>query len=185
MKFTSAEDILLRDLVNRFGPSNWKVIAAHLPTRNARQCRERWSNYLDPTVADPKEWTPEEDARLEIAWAAFGPRWTAIAACFPGRSTFNVKNRIILMQRRERQVLSTYVHGSPVDRDEGQYSLSEKGDGGSRPAEHGQAMQDRQDPQDEADEFGFLARLQESLDDLFPASKSDADDLIPGFFDPF
>jgi hypothetical protein len=166
MKFTGAEDALLRDLVQRFGASNWQRIAAHLPTRNARQCRERWSNYLDPGIAAPKEWTPEDEARLEVAWTAFGPRWTAIAACFPGRSTFNVKNRVALMRRRERQVLSRCVVP-------GADAAPPPGSGARLTA------------QGAPDEGGCLARSLESLDDLFTPSQSNAEDSIPDFFGQF
>jgi hypothetical protein len=49
-KFTPEEDGTLTHLVTHYGTSNWKGIASLMGTRNARQCRERWNNYLDPKL---------------------------------------------------------------------------------------------------------------------------------------
>jgi hypothetical protein len=47
----------------------WSKIAAHVATRTDVQCRERWTNVLDPARAAGKAraWTAAEDARLEAA----------------------------------------------------------------------------------------------------------------------
>ncbi|EGB01802.1 hypothetical protein AURANDRAFT_9999, partial [Aureococcus anophagefferens] len=42
------EDALVVELVERHGPKKWSTIAAHLPGRVSKQCRERWHNVLDP-----------------------------------------------------------------------------------------------------------------------------------------
>jgi hypothetical protein len=102
VKFTAEEDELLREIVERCGPTDWRGISNRLGTRNPRQCRERWLNYLDPHVSSPNEWLPEEDARLESAFEMVGTHWNALASYFPGRSTNNVKNRFTLLQRRKK-----------------------------------------------------------------------------------
>ena len=48
--WTNAEDATLLELVQRHGPSNWSRIAADLPSRIGKQCRERWHNHLSPAV---------------------------------------------------------------------------------------------------------------------------------------
>ena len=47
----------------------WSKIAARVATRTDVQCRERWTNVLDPARAAGKAraWTAAEDARLEAA----------------------------------------------------------------------------------------------------------------------
>ena len=40
-KFNEEEDARLRELVNEYGDSSWIQIAAPMPGRNSRQCRER------------------------------------------------------------------------------------------------------------------------------------------------
>jgi hypothetical protein len=103
IKFTPQEDEMLRELVGRFGATDWRRVASHLSTRNSRQCRERWKNYLDPLVAHSQEWTDDDDALLESVFADVGSRWTTLASYFPGRSTNSVKNRWIALQRRKRR----------------------------------------------------------------------------------
>ena len=39
------------------------MIAAQLPGRIGKQCRERWFNHLDPDIKKG-DWTPDEDAVL-------------------------------------------------------------------------------------------------------------------------
>lgn len=48
--WTADEDAKLHELVTRHGPSNWSRIAADLPSRIGKQCRERWCNHLSPAV---------------------------------------------------------------------------------------------------------------------------------------
>ena len=50
-------------MVLRHGAGNikWSVIAAQLPGRIGKQCRERWFNHLDPDIKKG-DWTPDEDA---------------------------------------------------------------------------------------------------------------------------
>ncbi len=42
------EDEKIRALVEVHGSKAWSTIAAELPTRTGKQCRERWHNHLDP-----------------------------------------------------------------------------------------------------------------------------------------
>ena len=48
--WTAEEDAKLLELVTTHGPSNWSRIAADLPSRIGKQCRERWHNHLSPAV---------------------------------------------------------------------------------------------------------------------------------------
>ena len=62
-KFSPDEDKLLKEQVLKLGEKGWKKIAEYLPGRSARQCRERYKNYLCPSVSsDP--WTKDEDEKL-------------------------------------------------------------------------------------------------------------------------
>jgi hypothetical protein len=99
-KFSAEEDEQLRALVPAFGRPDWHAIAENLPGRNARQCRERWGNYLSPML-NSASWTPEEDRFLLEKQAEFGTRWVQIAKCFPNRTDGMVKNRFNVLRRRE------------------------------------------------------------------------------------
>jgi hypothetical protein len=91
-KFTPDEDRELRALVERLGTKSWEEIAHSVPGRSARQCRNRYKNYLlDSLVTNP--WTPEEDAMLIKKFHQIGPKWVEIGKVLSGRSGNNVKNR--------------------------------------------------------------------------------------------
>jgi hypothetical protein len=93
VKFTAEEDVLLNQAVSALGAGDWKAISKRVATRNPRQCRERWKNYLNPDVASNIPWTKAEDDALLLKYQEIGPRWTTLASFFPARSTNHVKNR--------------------------------------------------------------------------------------------
>ncbi|GAB0491266.1 hypothetical protein MMPV_002518 [Pyropia vietnamensis] len=86
------EDIVLQQLVERYGPGGWTALARHIPGRTGKQARERWLNQLSPWVRR-LAWTPVEDAVLVEAHAKLGSRWSTIAKLLPGRVDNHVKNR--------------------------------------------------------------------------------------------
>jgi hypothetical protein len=90
--FIPDEDVLLVQLMSQCPSMNWKDVASRLCGRTARQCRERWTNYLRPNICiDP--WSDREDNLLLRQIEQNGHHWTAIAQAFQGRSTNDVKNR--------------------------------------------------------------------------------------------
>jgi hypothetical protein len=91
-KFTPEEDMQMRSLVERLGTKSWEEISRFLPDRSARQCRDRYKNYLvDSLMTTP--WTPEEDALVIAKFHQIGPKWVEIGKLLSGRSGNNVKNR--------------------------------------------------------------------------------------------
>lgn len=97
--FSKDEDAKLKELVNCYG-TNWNAISEKMGNRNARQCKERWTNYLSPNVI-MKPWTSEEDEFLKNKLAEFGPKWVKISTYFQNRTDIQLKNRWFVLMRKE------------------------------------------------------------------------------------
>lgn len=116
-KFTEEEDQALKDLVEEHGTNDWLTIASAMPRRNARQCRDRWMNYLQPDL-DTSQWTAAEDARLLDLHSQLGSRWVQITRAFPNRTDTMIKNRFHVLQRRkQRQLPCVIQQEAPANED--------------------------------------------------------------------
>jgi hypothetical protein len=102
LRFNPSEDVLLMKMVAGLGTGDWHSVARRVPGRNARQCKERWENYLSPSVRNAP-WTPEEEELLLQKHSEFGPMWRKIASFFRARTDINVRSRWHLIQRRIRR----------------------------------------------------------------------------------
>jgi hypothetical protein len=98
LKFTPEEDELLASLVVQYGVKDWITIASIMQTRNARQCRERYKNYLSPNL-HVGGWTPAEDELLEQKFREFGAKWNKISKFFVNRSPNALRNRSMMLER--------------------------------------------------------------------------------------
>lgn len=101
--WTDEEDYLLRRLIRRTPYKHWGAIAAQMPGRTAKQCRERWCYSLDPAI-NKNPWTDEEDKILIREQRKLGNRWAFIASMLPGRTENAVKTRyksILRAKQRE------------------------------------------------------------------------------------
>ena len=108
--WTPEEDQILREKRALYG-RKWAKIAAHLPGRQGKQCRERFVNHLDPELKKG-EWTDDEEAILIAMHEHHGNRWANIAKHLPGRSDNDVKNHwYSTIQRKFQQ------HGKDVSHD--------------------------------------------------------------------
>jgi heterodisulfide reductase subunit C len=62
-KFSAEEDQKFKQLVIQYG-KKWVKIASEMENRNSKQIRERYVNYLNPTL-HKRKWTVEEDEKLK------------------------------------------------------------------------------------------------------------------------
>ena len=103
---------MLLSIIKEKGPQHWKEIALELSNRSgvgifrqAKQCRERWINHLDPNVKKGN-WTEEEDVLMLRFFLEKGKKWAEIAKKLGGRTENNVKNRWISLIRKYKSELN-------------------------------------------------------------------------------
>eukprot|EP00967_Tisochrysis_lutea_P062014 scaffold79524_cov24-Tisochrysis_lutea.AAC.3 len=101
--WTAEEDRLLAEIVTREGAHKWSMIAASLPGRAGKQCRERWYNHLCPDVRKGS-WTAEEDRIIMESVREHGTRWSFIVKLLPGRTDNAIKNRYNSAMRKQRRL---------------------------------------------------------------------------------
>jgi hypothetical protein len=138
-KFTQGEDELLVGLVKELGVQDWHGVSRRMPGRNARQCRDRWLNYLSPDVENGP-WNGEEEQKLLDLVKQFGPSWKHIATFFPSRTDINIKSRWQLIQRRVKKEAARKVNirtdiGRPIGKPKGFISMSPSQPPGASEAE--------------------------------------------------
>jgi hypothetical protein len=101
--WSEEEDNKVRELVGLYGARKWSFIAEHLPGRIGKQCRERWTNHLDPGVKKGN-WSQSEDELIIKLQRQHGNKWAKIASYLSGRTDNAVKNRFhSTISRRMRQ----------------------------------------------------------------------------------
>ncbi|MDR2412573.1 MAG: hypothetical protein LBD66_03135 [Holosporales bacterium] len=102
--FSPEEDAQLVQLVSD-GLRDWRVIAQRVKARNARQCRERYNNYLSPEAreANSRLWTEGECLSLIRLYEQLGPRWSQIAQLLSGRMPIDVRNKFRAINTSSRR----------------------------------------------------------------------------------
>ncbi|CAD8068597.1 unnamed protein product [Paramecium primaurelia] len=106
--FTQEEDQQIIILYEKYKnkDNKWKLIANEINNNNliyrtCKQLRERWINYLDPTLLKIKDpWTDREDLELIYQIQQKGKKWTEIAKNLK-RNENQVKNRFNCLLKRE------------------------------------------------------------------------------------
>jgi hypothetical protein len=89
--WTEDEDTKLKDAVQTHGGKNWPAIAALVPGRTTKQCRNRWHGAFNHSIAltagREGKWTAVENSKLKDAVQTHGGNdWGSIAALIPGRT---------------------------------------------------------------------------------------------------
>ncbi|KAG0702362.1 hypothetical protein DFH29DRAFT_505758 [Suillus ampliporus] len=97
--WSDEEDLRLRRAVQAYGTS-WVDVASVIPGRQNDQCRDRWNDILNPTVAKGK-WTEEEDRELLAVVKRLGTSsWKDISNQLgSGRTDSMCRNRYNNLQR--------------------------------------------------------------------------------------
>jgi hypothetical protein len=135
--WTAEEDAKLGALVRRLTNNDlslpikvsWAELAAMMPGRNCKQCRERWFCHLDPALTQ-EAWTAEEDAVLAAMVAVHGTCWAKISEHMKNRSDAACRQRALRLRKRGALcVQGVDVHEPPDAVREGIKAV----DGGNEP----------------------------------------------------
>ena len=93
------EDRLLKQWVKLNGPKNWEACGRFIQGRKGKQCREHWSNCLNPELKKG-DWTPEEDFLIMFFYEKCKGSWKKIIPLFNGRIENSIKNRFYSRLRK-------------------------------------------------------------------------------------
>ena len=89
--WTKDEDSCVRRLVFEHG-YQWAKIERLIKSRNGKQIRDRYLNYINPSTKRDR-FTKEEDDLIKDLYLKYGSRWSYIAKYCSGRTGDLVKNR--------------------------------------------------------------------------------------------
>lgn len=114
--WSNNEDYILKGLVLK-GKHKWGKIAeivnkevhSNLRVRNGKQCKERWNNYLDPSI-NRGPWTDEEDCKILRGFKEYGKKWSLIAKLIKSRTESTIKNRVKSLLNKIKQNLVAIEH---------------------------------------------------------------------------
>ena len=74
----NVEDEILKAAVMKYGLNQWARISSLLVRKSAKQCKERWYEWLDPKIKKT-QWTAEEEKRLVELVEQLPCQWHTIA----------------------------------------------------------------------------------------------------------
>jgi hypothetical protein len=107
-KFTPEEDNKLLKIHSELG-HDWAQISRRMGSRNWKQVRDRYMNYLDPNI-NQKPFTISEDVLIFDIFEICGSKWKLYPKFMPGRTPDIIKNRYNSSIKGKEIKISLYKH---------------------------------------------------------------------------
>ncbi|KAL3848982.1 hypothetical protein ACJIZ3_010864 [Penstemon smallii] len=112
--WTSSEDMLLIEYVQKHGEGNWNSVQRNSGLmRCGKSCRLRWANHLRPNLKKGSFSADEEKLIVELH-SKLGNKWARMASQLPGRTDNEIKNywntRLKRCQRSGLPIYPQEVH---------------------------------------------------------------------------
>ncbi|EER24168.1 Pre-mRNA-splicing factor cef1 [Coccidioides posadasii str. Silveira] len=76
--WTNIEDEIVKVAVSKYGLNQWARVSSLLARKTPKQCKARWSEWLDPAIRKV-EWSKEEDEKLLHLAKLMPTQWRTIA----------------------------------------------------------------------------------------------------------
>ncbi|OQO09699.1 Pre-mRNA-splicing factor cef1 [Cryoendolithus antarcticus] len=76
--WTNIEDEILKAAISKYGLNQWARVSSLLARKTAKQCKARWTEWLDPGIRKI-EWSREEDEKLLHLAKLMPTQWRTIA----------------------------------------------------------------------------------------------------------
>ncbi|KAM2859114.1 hypothetical protein COP2_024574 [Malus domestica] len=115
--WTTEEDAMLVNYIQKHGPGNWRNLPKNAGLqRCGKSCRLRWTNYLRPDIKRGRFSFEEEETIIQLH-SILGNKWSAIAARLPGRTDNEIKNywNTHIRKRLLRMGIDPVTHAPRID----------------------------------------------------------------------
>ena len=104
--WTNVEDEILKAAIAKYGLNQWSRVSSLLPKKSAKQCKQRWKEWLDPRIKK-LDWDRSEDEKLLQLIKLRPNQWNSIG---------------IMMNRTANQCIERYQQllGESLETESGQ-----------------------------------------------------------------
>ncbi|KAK5165385.1 Pre-mRNA-splicing factor cef1 [Saxophila tyrrhenica] len=110
--WTNIEDEILKAAVSKYGLNQWARVSSLLARKTPKQCKARWSEWLDPGIRKI-EWSREEDEKLLHLAKLMPTQWRTIAPIVGRTATQCLERYQKLLDEAEAKESGQFGLGGP------------------------------------------------------------------------
>ncbi|KAF1980777.1 hypothetical protein K402DRAFT_399140 [Aulographum hederae CBS 113979] len=121
--WTNIEDEILKASISKYGLNQWARVSSLLGRKTAKQCKTRWTEWLDPAIRKI-EWSREEDEKLLHLAKLMPTQWRTIASTV-GRTASQCLERYgKLLDQEESAARKARKERKALEKGEGGFDLT-------------------------------------------------------------